>query len=65
MSWCLIPTRDIMRAADAYAAELRLLPDLAHDVMLDTGWRHAADTLLDWLVRTLESSVADAPRGRV
>ena len=53
-----------MRAADAYGAELRILPDLAHDVMLDTGWRHAADTLLEWLVRTLESSVADAAPGR-
>jgi len=42
-----------MRAADAYGAESRILPDLAHDVMLDTGWRQAADTLLEWLVRTL------------
>ena len=50
----LIPTRDVMRAADAYGAESRILPDLAHDVMLDTGWRQAADTLLEWLVRTLE-----------
>ncbi|MXY23397.1 MAG: lysophospholipase [Acidobacteria bacterium] len=50
----LIPTRDVMRTAEAYGAELRILPNLAHDVMLDTGWRQAADVLLEWLVRTLE-----------
>ena len=57
---CMIPTRDIMHTADAYGAELRILPDLAHDVMLDTGWPVAADALLAWLVRPLESG-ADAP----
>ena len=50
----IIPTREVARTADAYGAELQILPDLAHDVMLDTRWRQAADALLAWLVRTLE-----------
>ena len=61
---CMIPTRDIVRTADAYGAESLILPDLAHDVMLDTGWRQAADALLAWLVRTLESGAAERPHQR-
>ena len=57
----VIPTRDIVHTADAYGAVLQIIPDLAHDVMLDTRWRRAADDLLAWLVRTLESGSADAP----
>ena len=56
----IISTRDIVRTARVYGAESLILPDLAHDVMLDTRWRQAADTLLAWLVRTLDSDLADA-----
>ena len=37
--------------ARAYGAEWQLIPNLAHDVMLDTGWRAAADAVRLWLER--------------
>lgn len=35
--------------ARAYGTTARVLPDLAHDAMLDSGWQRAADAVLDWL----------------
>ena len=49
----IIPPEEVMRTADAYGAEARILPDIAHDLMLDPGWPRAADALLSWLRRTL------------
>lgn len=37
--------------ARVYGAEWQLIPDLAHDVMLDTRWRAAADAVRLWLER--------------
>lgn len=37
--------------ARAYGAEWQLIPNLAHDVMLDTHWRAAADAVRLWLER--------------
>ena len=57
----IIPAREVVRTANAYGADLQILPDLAHDVMLDTRWRQAADALLAWLVRTLRPDAGDPP----
>lgn len=35
--------------ARAYGADWQLIPNLAHDVMLDTRWRAAADAVHRWL----------------
>lgn len=35
-----------------YNTQALLLPDMAHDVMLDTRWINAADSLRDWLDAT-------------
>ena len=45
----------IRRTADAYGAESMVLPGLAHNLMLDTGWREVAEAMLEWLQRTLVS----------
>ena len=45
----------IRRTADAYGAGAMVLPGVAHDVMLDAGWRQAAEAMLEWLERTLGS----------
>lgn len=37
--------------ARVYGAEWQLIPNLAHDVMLDTRWRAAADAVRLWLER--------------
>jgi hypothetical protein len=49
----LIPEAALRRTADLYGADLTLLPDTAHDIMLEKNWRQAADATLDWLHRTL------------
>lgn len=41
--------RETVTTARAYGADWQLIPDLAHDLMLDTRWQTAADALLDWL----------------
>ena len=43
----------IRRTAEAYDAEWKVLPGVAHDMMLDAGWRQAAEAMLEWLQRTL------------
>ena len=43
--------RETAAAARTYGADWQLIPDLAHDVMLDTRWRTAADALRRWLER--------------
>ncbi len=43
--------RETFATARAYGADWQLIPDLAHDVMLDTRWRSAADAVRRWLDR--------------
>ena len=43
----------IRRTAEACDAECTILPGVAHDMMLDAGWRQAAEAMLEWLQRTL------------
>ena len=43
----------IRRIAEAYGAKCAILPGVAHDLMLDAGWRQAAEAMLEWLQRTL------------
>ncbi len=47
---CLTPPSTARRTANAYGADLRILPDIAHDLMLDPGWRRAADAMHEWLI---------------
>ena len=54
----IVPSAEVRRTAETYGAEMRILPDIAHDLMLDPGWRHAAEAMLAWLVGTLESHPA-------
>ncbi|NWF69829.1 MAG: alpha/beta fold hydrolase [Chloroflexi bacterium] len=39
------------RTAQAYHTEALMLPDTAHDVMLETRWQAAADQILAWLAQ--------------
>lgn len=43
--------RETATTARIYGADWQLIPDLAHDVMLDTRWRDAADAVCLWLDR--------------
>ena len=48
-----IPTWEVQATGRAYGVEPVMLPDLAHAMMLDTGWERAADALLGWLDDTV------------
>ena len=40
---------EVEATARAYGAQAELLPDLAHDAMLEPGWQRVADRILAWL----------------
>ena len=50
----LIPEPLLRDTAGDYGAELTMIPDMAHDMMLENNWLDAAEAMLDWLHRTLE-----------
>lgn len=45
----IFPPEQQVALANAYGAEVTILPDTAHDVMLDPNWMRAADHIIDWL----------------
>ena len=49
----LIPEHLLRDTAADYGAELTMIPDMAHDMMLDNNWPEAANAMLVWLNRTL------------
>jgi alpha-beta hydrolase superfamily lysophospholipase len=40
------------RLAQAYQADYKLIPGMAHDVMLEKDWQQAADSIIAWLQQT-------------
>ncbi len=49
---------EVTATARAWNAELAVLPGLAHDMMLDTRWEHAAVHVAHWLARTVNPELA-------
>lgn len=45
----LFSPAEVRRTAAAYGAEVDVISDLAHDMMLDTRWPVVAQRILDWL----------------
>jgi alpha-beta hydrolase superfamily lysophospholipase len=45
----LISPRDVEATARAYRTKAEVLPDMAHDMMLEAGWQAVADRILSWL----------------
>jgi len=46
---CLISPSDVEATARAYQTQAEVLPGMAHDMMLEAGWRAVADRMLIWL----------------
>jgi alpha-beta hydrolase superfamily lysophospholipase len=44
-----ITEAEVRRTAGAYSVEADIFPGMAHDMMLDPGWRIVADRILAWL----------------
>ena len=45
----IFPAEEMISLARLYDADLTLLPDTAHDIMLDPNWMNAADRIIGWL----------------
>lgn len=45
----LVSVRAVEKTAAAYGADLRIFPDIAHDMMLEERWQPVADFILGWL----------------
>lgn len=54
----LIPEPALRRTAEAYDADLTMLPEMGHDLMLEDHWRDAAGAMHDWLLGALASAPA-------
>ena len=47
----LVGPGELLRMSRIYGAQLNILPNLAHNLMLDDGWKRVANTIIDWLYR--------------
>jgi pimeloyl-ACP methyl ester carboxylesterase len=45
----VFPQAEIEALGQAYNAPVTMLPDTAHDIMLEANWREAADRIIAWL----------------
>ena len=41
--------KEIKASAQAYRTQAEIFDDMAHDMMLETGWQTVADRILSWL----------------
>ncbi|MFN3984899.1 MAG: alpha/beta hydrolase [Rhodocyclaceae bacterium] len=53
----LITPSQVHMTANTYGVAAEILPDLGHGVMLEHGWRAAAERIADWLATTLPGTV--------
>ena len=44
-----ISVKENLATAHTYGVEAEIFPDMAHDMMLEAGWRKVADRILSWL----------------
>ena len=49
----IVPEPPLRATAEDYGAELTMIPDMAHDMMLEDNWREAAEAMHTWLLRAL------------
>ena len=45
----VIAPRDVHDTARAYGLQAEIFPNMAHDMMLEAGWRSVAERILEWL----------------
>lgn len=49
----LFTNTEVAQTAAAYNTTAHIFPDTAHDVMLETNWKAAADYILNWLANNI------------
>ena len=45
----VFPVREEQNTARAYNTQAEVFPDMAHDMMLESGWQGVADRIVGWL----------------
>lgn len=45
----MFPPKELVALGDLYTADVTILPDTAHDIMLEANWKTAADRIIRWL----------------
>ena len=40
---------EVEATAKRYNAKCKIIPGIAHDIMLESKWKEAADTIIQWL----------------
>jgi pimeloyl-ACP methyl ester carboxylesterase len=45
----LVASKKIEKTARAYKADLKIFPGMAHDLMLERGWKQVAEYMVEWL----------------
>ncbi len=45
----VIPPSDVHATARAYGLKAEIFPNMAHDMMLEAGWKSVAERILEWL----------------
>jgi pimeloyl-ACP methyl ester carboxylesterase len=45
----ILPPLKIEKTARDFKADVKIFPDMAHDLMLERGWQKVADFMIDWL----------------
>lgn len=45
----LLSAKEVRATASTYGVEAHIVPDIAHDMMLESNWRTAADPIVSWL----------------
>ncbi|HEX8737529.1 MAG TPA: hypothetical protein VF721_19510 [Pyrinomonadaceae bacterium] len=49
----LIAPEKIEKTAHAFNADCKIFPAMAHDLMLESGWRKVADFMIEWLEKKI------------
>ena len=51
----LVPTREIERTARIYGADVRIVRDAPHNMMLEDNWHDTAEVIVEWLDHRLDT----------
>jgi pimeloyl-ACP methyl ester carboxylesterase len=45
----MFPSKELVSLGNLYSADVTIIPDTAHDIMLEANWKLAADRIMGWL----------------
>jgi pimeloyl-ACP methyl ester carboxylesterase len=45
----LFPSKELVALGELYSADVTIIPDIAHNIMLEANWKAAADRIIGWI----------------